>query len=75
MTVAGGCSRWQLPQRCETCGAPDSRDRRHARGCPSLPPPSRESLIRAAKAIETAWARAAGKPNPHAAEHGKASHA
>lgn len=41
---------------CAFCGAADSRDARHAQGCPRFAQPSKDELIRAARACERGWA-------------------
>jgi hypothetical protein len=46
---------WFDPQRCPHCGAADSRDANHARGCPRLPQPSKERLLELADACERGW--------------------
>jgi hypothetical protein len=46
---------WHDPQRCEHCGAADSRDANHARGCPKLPQLSTERLLELALACERGW--------------------
>ena len=40
---------------CWYCGAPDSRDRRHQRGCPTLPKPTMQELLECAHAVEEGW--------------------
>jgi hypothetical protein len=50
---------WSDPQRCEHCGAADSRDAAHSRGCPRLPPTSKERLHSLAQACERGWERLA----------------
>lgn len=42
---------------CAFCGAPDSRQRDHAQGCPRLPSLSRERLLAIALEAEAGWAR------------------
>jgi len=44
------------PVACETCGAADSRDAAHARGCPKLEPLTQEQLIALARSVEAGWA-------------------
>lgn len=58
---------WRVPHRCESCGAPDARDAAHAAGCPADEPLARHELVARARAVETAWAAKAGRPDPHAA--------
>jgi hypothetical protein len=45
----------QEPIPCAFCGAPDARAKSHARGCPKLPPVSKEELLRIALACEAGW--------------------
>lgn len=45
------------PHPCQTCRAPDARQPDHARGCPKLPPVSREKLLRLIRETEDAWAQ------------------
>jgi hypothetical protein len=62
---------WHDTGRCEHCGAPDSRDAAHARGCPRLEPASREELLRLALRIEQAWAdKSRGREAPARAKGG-----
>lgn len=41
---------------CWYCHAPDCRDAAHARGCPKLPPVTRQRLLALIRATEEAWA-------------------
>jgi hypothetical protein len=43
-------------QPCEFCDSPDARDEAHARGCPTLPPPTFAKLHRLALEVEAGWA-------------------
>lgn len=40
---------------CAFCGAPDSRQPDHARGCPALAPVSHERLFALALDVEAGW--------------------
>lgn len=43
------------PIACWNCGAPDSRAPDHARGCPALPPVSKERLREIALECAAGW--------------------
>ncbi len=47
--------RWNDPQRCWACGAADSRDAAHQRGCPALPEVSFRRRFLIALECEDAW--------------------
>lgn len=49
--------RWNLPQRCEYCGASDNRDAEHARGCPALAPVPLARRLAIALECEAEWDR------------------
>jgi hypothetical protein len=55
----GGGVGYKAPEPCQACGAPDSRDAAHARGCPALPEVSQARRMAIALACEEGWRRKA----------------